>query len=109
MALGTETIRARLPGVEVMGDPGEPGAPQTFEGCVVFPGTSTERQGREATVTIAYTVLLDDPAANITAGLEVEWAKEPDVWYPVHGKPGRWYHLDGSPAGLEVQLLGGEG
>lgn len=110
MIEGPFTIRRRRDGGDDgMGNPKTPAAPQSFPGCVVFPGPSSEEVARAATVVIEYTVLVPDVLADILAEDEIEWDQEPGVWYPVEGKPGRWHFLDGQGAGLEVRLRGATG
>lgn len=110
-ALGYETIRVRHEATrDDYGNPMDPGDPVTYEGCVVAPRTSTEQTDRQDTVIVgltAYVPLDGDPS--ILSTDEIEWARRPDVWYKVVGEPGPWYYLDGTPAGLQVALVGATG
>lgn len=109
--LGAETVRIRKQAtLDDMGNPAFPGGAASYDGCAVYPrGTSTEAGGREMTVIDGYTVLIPDPGAVVTSEHEVEWARQPGTWRRVEGDPGLWVHLDGTPAGLQVNIKGARG
>jgi hypothetical protein len=106
-ALGRETIeRVREAPRDEFGDPTDD-IPQDlrYTGCAVYPRGSDEDAGRSATTVTGYTCLCPDVDADINEGDKVRWRGD---LYAVQGKPGKWYHLDASPAGLQIALSMGE-
>lgn len=110
--LGSETVTYRLEAVEDdYGNPTTPGASEVFTGCAVYPrGTSTEDDGRAATVIDGYTILIPPRYTTpISPRGQFEWARQPGVWRKVVGNPGLWPFLDGSLAATQVNVSGEAG
>lgn len=108
--MSSETIRVRRGGgFDHMGDARPTQVVGTYHGCAVYPRRSGEGRFDASTVIVGMGVIVPDPGADITAQDEIEWARQPEVWYRVEGQPGPWFYGDGSPAGLEIALTRGTG
>lgn len=84
-------------------DPVEVAPAKAFPGCAVYPrGNGTEASGRELTVIQGKTALIPGATEDdIRADDVLEWRGRP---YDVVGDPGEWFYLDGTYAGLQVNL-----
>lgn len=99
-------IRHRPGGKDDLGDPlPETAPPRRYDDVTVYPHGSAEDAGRSATIITGYTAILADVDADILASDLIEWLGDT---YEVDGRPGKWFHLDGSPGGLQVSLKLGE-
>lgn len=96
------TRKARMTGGGGIDDPVEAAPAKAFPGCAVYPrGNGSEASGRELTVIEGKTILIPDVDAEILPEDILEWRGKD---YEVVGDPGEWFHLDGTPAALQVNV-----
>lgn len=101
-ARGRETLIWRPEGGwDPLGNPLPAGDPVTYTRCAVFPRYASEAEGRASTTIVGYGAIVPDPDAPITSQGTLEWRGEV---FKVDGEPGKWFHFDAKPAGLEVAL-----
>jgi len=107
----TETVTIYRPGPQKRGGDRAPGTRHQLAGVTLAPrGASTEDTDQRNTVTVGLSMLCDDPAADVRAGDQVEYAGIIGAYHgtwDVTGEPGVWTggHFEGGPVGAEVALV----
>lgn len=107
-ALGAEVVVLVTPAQRgPLGDP-IPGSrvERPVQGCVVYPRTSEEADGRQGTTLVGYVALLPIPMEDVTASMVLVYRGRE---YQIEGEAVQWTYLDGVDAGCQVNLKLGRG
>lgn len=95
------------PRIGPLGDP-IPGSrvEREVKGCVVYPRTSTEADGRAGTTIVGLTALLPVPMEDVSAKMKIAYRGRE---YSIDGEAAQWTYLDGIDAACQVNLTLGKG